>query len=133
MYNDMYDTFSDKTFEYSYPFSFQLQNQPYLEMIDKAEICWNFGDEVLLQIPLEVYLNTGDYLNLKIYNFRYEEILSTDNVIYQDNILSYTVNKEESENLFLPNIYFYSIEIYNNSEKVGVVKEPISKNFFYVK
>lgn len=133
MYNDMYDTFSDKTFEYSYPFSFQLQNQPYLEMIDKAEICWNFGDEVLLQIPLEVYLNTGDYLNLKIYNFRYEEILSTDNVIYQDNVLSYTVNKEESENLFLPNIYFYSIEIYNNSEKVGVVKEPISKNFFYVK
>ena len=102
-------------------------------MIDKAEICWNFGDEVLLQIPLEVYLNTGDYLNLKIYNFRYEEILSTDNVIYQDNVLSYTVNKEESENLFLPNIYFYSIEIYNNSEKVGVVKEPISKNFFYVK
>lgn len=133
MYNDMYNTFSDKTFEYSYPFSFQLQNQPYLEMIDKAEICWNFGDEVLLQIPLEVYLNTGDYLNLKIYNFRYEEILSTDNVIYQDNVLSYTVNKEESENLFLPNIYFYSIEIYNNSEKVGVVKEPISKNFFYVK
>ena len=133
MYNDMYDTFSDKTFEYSYPFSFQLQNQPYLEMIDKAEICWNFGDEVLLQIPLEVYLNTGDYLNLKIYNFRYEEILSTDNVIYQDNVLSYTVNKEESENLFLPNIYFYSIEIHNNSEKVGVVKEPISKNFFYVK
>ena len=129
----MYNTFSDKTFEYSYPFSFQLQNQPYLEMIDKAEICWNFGDEVLLQIPLEVYLNTGDYLNLKIYNFRYEEILSTDNVIYQDNVLSYTVNKEESENLFLPNIYFYSIEIYNNSEKVGVVKEPISKNFFYVK
>ena len=133
MYNDMYDTFSDKTFEYSYPFSFQLQNQPYLERIDKAEICWNFGDEVLLQIPLEVYLNTGDYLNLKIYNFRYEEILSTDNVIYQDNVLSYTVNKEESENLFLPNIYFYSIEIYNNSEKVGVVKEPSSKNFFYVK
>ena len=133
MYNDMYNTFSDKTFEYSYPFSFQLQNQPYLEMIDKAEICWNFGDEVLLQIPLEVYLNTGDYLNLKIYNFRYEEILSTDNVIYQDNILSYTVNKEESENLFLPNIYFYSIEIYNNAEKVGVVEEPISKNFFYVK
>lgn len=133
MYNDMYDTFSDKTFEYSYPFSFQLQNQPYLEMIDKAEICWNFGDEVLLQIPLEVYLNTGDYLNLKIYNFRYEEILSTDNVIYQDNILSYTVNKEESENLFLPNIYFYSIEIHNNSEKVSVVKEPSSKNFFYVK
>ncbi len=133
MYNDMYDTFSDKTFEYSYPFSFQLQNQPYLEMIDKAEICWNFGDEVLLQIPLEVYLNTGEYLNLKIYNFRYEEILNTDNVIYQDNVLSYTVNKEESENLFLPNIYFYSIEIYNNSEKVGVVKEPISKNFFYVK
>ena len=133
MYNDMYDTFSDKTFEYSYPFSFQLQNQPYLEMIDKAEICWNFGDEVLLQIPLEVYLNTGDYLNLKIYNFRYEEILSTDNVIYQDNVLSYTVNKEESENLFLPNIYFYSIEIHNNSEKVSVVKEPSSKNFFYVK
>ena len=133
MYNDMYDTFSDKTFEYSYPFSFQLQNQPYLEMIDKAEICWNFGDEVLLQIPLEVYLNTGDYLNLKIYNFRYEEILSTDNVIYQDNVLSYTVNKEESENLFLPNIYFYSIEIHNNSEKVGVVKELSSKNFFYVK
>ena len=129
----MYNTFSDKTFEYSYPFSFQLQNQPYLEMIDRAEICWNFGDEVLLQIPLEVYLNTGDYLNLKIYNFRYEEILSTDNVIYQDNILSYTVNKEESENLFLPNIYFYSIEIYNNAEKVGVVEEPISKNFFYVK
>ena len=112
----MYDTFSDKTFEYSYPFSFQLQNQPYLEMIDKAEICWNFGDEILLQIPLEVYLNTGEYLNLKIYNFRYEEILSTDNVIYQDNLLSYVVNKEESENLFLPNIYFYSIEIYNNSE-----------------
>lgn len=133
MYNDMYDTFSDKTFEYSYPFSFQLQNQPYLEMIDKAEICWNFGDEVLLQIPLEVYLNTGEYLNLKIYNFRYEEILSTDNVIYQDNVLSYTVNKEESENLFLPNIYFYSIEIYDNSEKVSVVKEPSSKNFFYVK
>ena len=133
MYNDMYDTFPDKKFEYSYPFSFKSQNQPYLEMIDKAEICWNFGDEVLLQIPLEVYLNTGDYLNLKIYNFRYEEILSTDNVIYQDNILSYTVNKEESENLFLPNIYFYSIEIYNNSEKVGVVKEPSSKNFFYVK
>ena len=133
MYNDMYDTFSDKTFEYSYPFSFLLQNQPYLEMIDKAEICWNFGDEVLLQIPLEVYLNTGDYLNLKIYNFRYEEILSTDNVIYQDNVLSYTVNKEESENLFLPNIYFYSIEIHNNSEKVGVVKELSSKNFFYVK
>ena len=133
MYNDMYDTFSDKSFEYSYPFSFQLQNQPYLEMIDKAEICWNFGDEVLLQIPLEVYLNTGEYLNLKIYNFRYEEILSTDNVIYQDNVLSYTVTKEESENLFLPNIYFYSIEIYNNSEKVGVVKEPSSKNFFYVK
>ena len=133
MYNDMYDTFSDKTFEYSYPFSFLLQNQPYLEMIDKAEICWNFGDEVLLQIPLEVYLNTGDYLNLKIYNFRYEEILSTDNVIYQDNVLSYTVNKEESENLFLPNIYFYSIEIHNNSEKVDVVKEPSSKNFFYVK
>ena len=133
MYNDMYDTFSDKTFEYSYPFSFLLQNQPYLEMIDKAEICWNFGDEVLLQIPLEVYLNTGEYLNLKIYNFRYEEILSTNSVIYQDNVLSYTVNKEESENLFLPNIYFYSIEIYNNSEKVGVVKEPSSKNFFYVK
>ena len=95
MYNDMYDTFSDKTFEYSYPFSFQLQNQPYLEMIDKAEICWNFGDEVLLQIPLEVYLNTGEYLNLKIYNFRYEEILSTNSVIYQDNVLSYTVNKAE--------------------------------------
>ena len=133
MYNDMYNTFSDETFEYSYPFSFKLQNQPYLEMIDKAEICWNFGDEVLLQIPLEVYLNTGDYLNLKIYNFRYEEILSTNSVIYQDNVLSYTVNKEESENLFLPNIYFYSIEIHNNSEKIGVVKEPSSKNFFYVK
>ena len=133
MYNDMYDTFSDKTFEYSYPFSFQLQNQPYLEMINKAEICWNFGEEVLLQIPLEVYLNTGEYLNLKIYNFRYEEILSTNSVTYQDNVLSYTVNKKESENLFLPNIYFYSIEIYNNSEKVGVVKEPSSKNFFYVK
>ena len=116
MYNDMYDTFSDKTFEYSYPFSFQLQNQPYLEMIDKAEICWNFGDEVLLQIPLEVYLNTGDYLNLKIYNFRYEEIFS--DTVDSSAYFRYYVDKDELRNLLIPGNYSMSVTLIDEENNI---------------
>ena len=58
MYNDMYNTFSDEIFEYSYPFSFKSQNQPYLEMIDKAEEVWDYNydniwEEKILKLKLD--------------------------------------------------------------------------------
>ena len=133
MYNDMYDTFSDKTFEYSYPFSFQLQNQPYLEMIDKAEDSWDYGSQVDISINVGVQLEDNQHIKLTFYNFRYESIFDVDLYYCENGMLNYTIQQEDSEKIFLPNIYFYSVELYESEEKIRTIKEANSNNFFYVK
>ena len=133
MYNDMYDTFSDKTFEYSYPFSFQLQNQPYLEMIDKAEDSWDYGSQVDISINVGVQLEDNQHIKLTFYNFRYESIFDVDLYYCENGMINYTIQQEDSEKIFLPNIYFYSVELYESEEKIRTIKEANSNNFFYVK
>ena len=133
MYNDMYETFSDRMFEYSYPFSFELRNQPYLEMIDEAEDSWDYGSQVDISINVGVQLEDNQHIKLTFYNFRYESIFDVDLYYCENGMLNYTIQQEDSEKIFLPNIYFYSVELYENKEKIRTIKEPSSKNFFYVK
>ena len=133
MYNDMYETFSDRMFEYSYPFSFELRNQPYLEMIDKAEDSWNYGSQVDISINVGVQLEDNQHIKLTFYNFRYESIFDVDLYYCENGMLNYTIQQEDSEKIFLPNIYFYSVELYESEEKIRTIKEANSNNFFYVK
>ena len=129
----MYETFSDRVFEYSYPFSFELRNQPYLEMIDKAEDSWAYGSQVDLLINVDVKLKENQYIKLTFYNFRYESIFDVDIYYCENGMLNYTIQQEDSEKIFLPNIYFYSVELYESEEKIRTIKEANSNNFFYVK
>ena len=133
MYNDMYETFSDRMFEYSYPFSFELRNQPYLEMIDKAEDSWDYGSQVDISINVGVQLEDNQHIKLTFYNFRYESIFDVDLYYCENGMLNYTIQQEDSEKIFLPNIYFYSVELYESEEKIRTIKEANSNNFFYVK
>ena len=133
MYNDMYETFSDRMFEYSYPFSFELRNQPYLEMIDKAENSWDYGSQVNISINVGVQLEDNQHIKLTFYNFRYESIFDVDIYYCENGMLNYTIQQEDSEKIFLPNIYFYSVELYESEEKIRTIKEANSNNFFYVK
>ena len=133
MYNDMYETFSDRMFEYSYPFSFELRNQPYLEMIDEAEDSWDYGSQVDISINVGVQLEDNQYIKLTFYNFRYESIFDVDLYYCENGMLNYTIQQEDSEKIFLPNIYFYSVELYESEEKIRTIKEANSNNFFYVK
>ena len=133
MYNDMYETFSDRMFEYSYPFSFELRNQPYLEMIDKAEDSWDYGSQVDISINVGVQLENNQHIKLTFYNFRYESIFDVDIYSCENGMLNYTIQQEDSEKIFLPNIYFYSVELYESEEKIRTIKEANSNNFFYVK
>ena len=133
MYNDMYETFSDRMFEYSYPFSFELRNQPYLEMIDKAEDSWVYGSQVDLSINVDIQLEDNQYIKLIFYNFRYESIFDVDWYYCENGMLNYTIQQEDSEKIFLPNIYFYCVELYESEEKIRTIKEANSNNFFYVK
>ena len=133
MYNDMYETFSDRMFEYSYPFSFELRNQPYLEMIDKAEDSWDYGSQVDISINVGVQLEDNQHIKLTFYNFRYESIFDVDIYYCENGMLNYTIQQEDSEKIFLPNIYFYSVELYESEEKIRTIKEVNSNNFFYVK
>lgn len=133
MYNDMYETFSDRVFEYSYPFSFELRNQPYLEMIDKAEDSWAYGSQVDLSINVDIQLEDNQYIRLIFYNFRYEPIFDVNIHSCENGMLNYTIQQEDSEKIFLPNIYFYSLELYENEEKISTIREANSNNFFYVK
>lgn len=133
MYNDMYETFSDRVFEYSYPFSFELRNQPYLEMIDKAEDSWAYGSQVDISINVSIQLEYNQYIKLTFYNFRYEPIFDADIHSCENGVLNYTIQQADSEKIFLPNIYFYSVELYENEEKISTLKEVNSSNFFYVK
>lgn len=133
MYNDMYETFSDRMFEYSYPFSFELRNQPYLEMVDKAEDSWDYGSQVDISINVGVHLEDNQHIKLTFYNFRYESIFDVDIYYCENGMLNYTIQQEDSEKIFLPNIYFYSVELYEGEEKIRTIKEANSNNFFYVK
>ena len=133
MYNDMYETFSDRMFEYSYPFSFELRNQPYLEMVDKAEDSWDYGSQVDISINVGVQLEDNQHIKLTFYNFRYESIFDVDIYYCENGMLNYTIQQEDSEKIFLPNIYFYSVELYESEEKIRTIKEANSNNFFYVK
>lgn len=133
MYNDMYETFSDRMFEYSYPFSFELRNQPYLEMVDKAEDSWDYGSQVDISINVGVHLEDNQHIKLTFYNFRYESIFDVDIYYCENGMLNYTIQQEDSEKIFLPNIYFYSVELYESEEKIRTIKEANSNNFFYVK
>ena len=133
MYNDMYETFSDRVFEYSYPFSFELRNQPYLEMIDEAEDSWDYGSQVDISINVGVQLEDNQHIKLTFYNFRYESIFDVDIYYCENGMLNYTIQQEDSEKIFLPNIYFYSVELYESEEKIRTIKEANSNNFFYVK
>ena len=133
MYNDMYETFSDRMFEYSYPFSFELRNQPYLEMIDEAEDSWDYGSQVDISINVGVQLEDNQHIKLTFYNFRYESIFDVDIYYCENGMLNYTIQQEDSEKIFLPNIYFYSVELYESEEKIRTIKEANSNNFFYVK
>ena len=133
MYNDMYETFSDRMFEYSYPFSFELRNQPYLEMIDEAEDSWDYGSQVDISINVGVQLEDNQHIKLTFYNFRYESIFDVDLYYCENGMLNYTIQQEDSEKIFLPNIYFYSVELYESEEKIRTIKEANSNNFFYVK
>ena len=133
MYNDMYETFSDGMFEYSYPFSFELRNQPYLEMIDEAEDSWDYGSQVDISINVGVQLEDNQHIKLTFYNFRYESIFDVDLYYCENGMLNYTIQQEDSEKIFLPNIYFYSVELYESEEKIRTIKEANSNNFFYVK
>lgn len=133
MYNDMYETFSDRMFEYSYPFSFELRNQPYLEMVDKAEDSWGYGSQVDISINVGVQLEDNQHIKLTFYNFRYESIFDVDLYYCENGMLNYTIQQEDSEKIFLPNIYFYSVELYESEEKIRTIKEANSNNFFYVK
>ena len=133
MYNDMYETFSDRMSEYSYPFSFESRNQPYLEMIDKAEDSWDYGSQVDISINVGVQLEDNQHIKLTFYNFRYESIFDVDIYYCENGMLNYTIQQEDSEKIFLPNIYFYSVELYESEEKIRTIKEANSNNFFYVK
>ena len=133
MYNDMYETFSDRMFEYSYPFSFELRNQPYLEMIYEAEDSWDYGSQVDISINVGVQLEDNQHIKLTFYNFRYESIFNVDIYYCENGMLNYTIQQEDSEKIFLPNIYFYSVGLYESEEKIRTIKEANSNNFFYVK
>lgn len=133
MYNDMYETFSDRMFEYSYPFSFELRNQPYLEIVDEAEDSWDYGSQVDISINVGVQLEDNQHIKLTFYNFRYESIFDVDIYYCENGMLNYTIQQEDSEKIFLPNIYFYSVELYESEEKIRTIKEANSNNFFYVK
>ena len=134
MYNDMYNTFSDETFEYSYPFSFKSQNQPYLEMIDKAEEVWDYNydniwEEKILKFKLDRDISDDEIVKLTIYNFRYEKVLDKYSSEINNNYICYKLSPEELI-LLVPNIYFYSLEVYKKTE---LLQEVDSTHFLYVK
>ena len=134
MYNDMYNTFSDETFEYSYPFSFKSQNQPYLEMIDKAEEVWDYNydnicEEKILKFKLDKDISDDKIVKLTIYNFRYEKVLDKYSSEINNNYICYKLSPEELT-LLVPNIYFYSLEVYKKTE---LLQEVDSTHFLYVK
>ena len=134
MYNDMYNTFSDETFEYSYPFSFKSQNQPYLEMIDKGEEVWDYNydnicEEKILKFKLDKDISDDKIVKLTIYNFRYEKVLDKYSSEINNNYICYKLSPEELT-LLVPNIYFYSLEVYKKTE---LLQEVDSTHFLYVK
>ena len=130
----MYNTFSDETFEYSYPFSFLLQNQPYLEMIDKAEEVWDYNydniwEEKILKFKLDKDISDDKIVKLAIYNFRQEKVLDKYSSEINNNYICYKLSPEELT-LLVPNIYFYSLEVYRKTE---LLQEVDSTHFLYVK
>ena len=134
MYNDMYDTFPDKKFEYSYPFSFKSQNQPYLEMIDKAEEVWDYNydniwEEKILKFKLDRDISDDEIVKLTIYNFRYEKVLDKYSSEINNNDICYKLSPEELT-VLVHNIYFYSLKVYKKTE---LLQEVDSTHFLYVK
>lgn len=132
MFNDMYDTFNDVIFKYSFPFSFKNRNQPYLEMIDRADDTWVSGVLFDLELDCDEKLKDDEYLELSFYNFRYEKVVDIKSVIIVDNKARFEINSDVSE-LLLPDVYYYSLNIKKENEVVKELLQPNEKHFFYVK
>ena len=132
MFNDMYDTFNDVIFKYSFPFSFENRNQPYLEMIDRADDTWVSGVLFDLELDCDEELKDDEYLELSFYNFRYEKVVDIKSVIIVDNKARFEINSDVSE-ILLPDVYYYSLNIKKENEVVKELLQPNEKHFFYVK
>lgn len=133
MFNDMYDTFDNVSFNYNFPFSFELRNKPYLEMIDKAYDSWNYSAVTDITFEIDDVDVETDYLKLTLYNYRYEEVLSVVSTDIDNNTVTFTLNSENSE-ILIPNIYLFSVELFDNDDNLKrVVINQSEDNFFYVR
>ena len=128
----MYNTFNDVVFKYNFPFSFENRNQPYLEMIDRADDTWISGVLFDLELDCNEELKCDEYLELSFYNFRYEKVIDIKSVTIVNNKARFEINSYVSE-ILLPDVYYYSLNIKKENEIVKELLQPNEKHFFYVK
>ena len=128
MYEDMYKDYSDSTFTYSYPITFEKRNRAYMYLYDPIDISWYYGDTIQLIFNLidedtasnllsedESIPEYFEYRNIVIdfYNFRgeviLEEIIDNTQIQYDSEkdkyFVEYDIDRETSSKVFLRGIY----------------------------
>lgn len=136
--DDMYNTYDDVTFEFNDLFSFDKRNLSYLQMISKADEEWVYPTsetetKIVGVVVIKDALSDGEYLQLSLYNFRLEEVVSVATTEIENDEAIFSVDNKNLK-LLLPDIYYYSVSLYNkNNEKIETIKDIDDEHFFYVK
>jgi len=128
MYEDMYKDYSDQEFDYSYPYSFRLENKKYLETYPQINAWWYYGDTVSLNLTIsdnveDISSFTGKTIIVSLYNFRKEVIsskeFSKEDIEISDAklIINYQIDYEESTDIFTRGIYYCGIDVVVKDEE----------------
>lgn len=135
MYNDMYRDFSDQSFEYNYPITFEKRNKEYLQPQYTPFKEWCYGDDVTLTFTLKTgEVPEGARVLITFFNFRYEIVKALDLIDWAQTI-TVNIDSKTSKEVFKRGNYYCMLQIISGTEENPVVKTAIAMNdcLLYVK
>jgi len=117
MYTDMYNTFDKECIPYSYPFSFRGNNKfDYMENKNLPVYEMDYEDTTV--IPFCIGEPFRDhYINIIVYNFRYEEIYRENHIVDEDGKVRFQITSMMSSNIFKRGRYFVRIQAEYSDEE----------------